>query len=159
MQTRSPCPSDREVLTKLLADPQDNPFRADEVACALELLDAVLSASEGNTYEALVGVDERDVPRAYACFGKTPMTEATFDLYWMVTAAAERGRGLGKWLLAALEQTLRDRGAVTVRIETSSLEGNGGARRFYESCGYRLVGIIADFYRPGDDLVTLVKRL
>jgi hypothetical protein len=46
-----------------------------------------------------------------------------------------------------------------VRIETSSLEGKGGARRFYERAGYTLVGLIPDFYRPSDDLVTLCKRL
>lgn len=87
------------------------------------------------------------------------MTEAAYDLYWMVTEAAVRGQGLGAHLLAAVEGVMASQGARLVRIETSSLEGNGGARRFYERCGYSLVGIIADFYRPGDDLVTLVKRL
>ena len=87
------------------------------------------------------------------------MTDATYDLYWMITAAAERGRGLGSELLAALEAALRARAARTIRIETSSLEGQGGARRFYERAGYALVGLIPDFYRPGDDLVTLAKRL
>ncbi len=129
------------------------------MACALELLAAVLDPPEGNTYQALVGADEHDVPRCYACFGKTPMTEAAFDLYWMVTEAAIRGQGLGAHLLAAVEGIMASQGARIVRIETSSLEGNGGARRFYERCGYGVVGIIANFYRPGDDLVTLVKHL
>lgn len=129
------------------------------MACALELLEDVLNPPAGNTYQALVGVDEHDVPRTYACFGKTPMTESTYDLYWMVTEAALRGEGLGAHLLAAVEGVLTSCGARTVRVETSSLEGNGGARRFYERCGYQLVGVIPDFYRPGDDLITLVKRL
>ena len=38
------------------------------------------------------------------------MTEATFDLYWLVTAAASRGKGLGGQLLAAVEQELTHRG-------------------------------------------------
>jgi GNAT superfamily N-acetyltransferase len=129
------------------------------VSCALELLAAVLDPPEGNTYEARVLVDEGDRPIAYACFGRTPMTEATYDLYWLVTAAEHRGRGLGAALLAGVEQELRGRGACTIRVETSSLEGQGGAARFYRRIGYREVGRIGDFYRPGDDLVTLTRRL
>jgi GNAT superfamily N-acetyltransferase len=119
----------------------------------------VLNAPEGNTYEALLLVGERDEPLAYACFGATPMTDATYDLYWMITEAGHRGRGLGGRLLSAIEAELRGRAARTLRIETSSLEGQGGARRFYERAGYAVVGLIPDFYRPGDDLVTLAKRL
>jgi len=159
MRTRSPLPADREALIALVAPPTGNPFRPEEASCALELLEAVLSPSEGNTYEALLLVDGDDRPVAYACFGQTPMTDATFDLYWMITAAARRGQGLGGRLLHALEQALHARGARTVRIETSSLEGQGGARRFYERAGYGVVGLIPDFYRPGDDLVTLAKRI
>jgi ribosomal protein S18 acetylase RimI-like enzyme len=129
------------------------------VSCALELLAAVLDPAEGNTYEARVLVDEHDVPIAYACFGLTPMTDATYDLYWLITSAEHRGRGLGAALLGGLEEELRGRGGRTVRIETSSLEGEGGARRFYLRVGYQEVGRIADFYRPGDDLITLTKRL
>jgi ribosomal protein S18 acetylase RimI-like enzyme len=87
------------------------------------------------------------------------MTDATFDLYWLVTSAAERGRGLGRQLLVALEQELQQRSARNLRVETSSLEGQGGALRFYERAGYAVTGRIVDFYRPGDDLITLVKRL
>jgi ribosomal protein S18 acetylase RimI-like enzyme len=127
--------------------------------CALELLEAVLNPAEGNSYEARVLSDDQDRPVAYACFGRTPMTDATYDLYWMVTAASHRGQGLGQKLLQELESDLRRREARTVRVETSSLEGQGGARRFYERAGYRVVGEIRDFYRPGDDLITLAKRL
>jgi ribosomal protein S18 acetylase RimI-like enzyme len=130
------------------------------VSCALELLAAVLDPPEGNTYEARVLVDEHDdIPLSYACFGQTPMTDATFDLYWMITSSEHRGRGLGATLLERLEDELRARGGRTLRVETSSLEGQGGARRFYLRAGYQEVGRIPDFYRPGDDLVTLAKRL
>ena len=158
MQIRSPLPKDRAALKKLVVDPH-NPFRDEEVACALELLEAVLVRPEGNTYEALAGFDENAQALCYACFGATPMTDATFDVYWMVTAAHLRGHGLGARLLADVEAQVSLRGARLIRIETSSLEGQGGAQRFYERQGYRMAGLIADFYRPGDDLVTLVKRL
>lgn len=159
MQTRPPTAKDRAALTRLIGPEAEGVFRPEEVACALELLDAVLDPPPGNTYEARVVVDADDQPLAYACFGATPMTDATYDLYWMVTDGRHRGRGLGRLLLTAVEDELRARGGRTVRVETSSLEGQGGARRFYVAAGYSEVGLIADFYRPGDDLVTLAKRL
>jgi ribosomal protein S18 acetylase RimI-like enzyme len=129
------------------------------VSCALELLAAALDPPEGNSYEARILVDEGDRPIAYACFGRTPMTDATYDLYWLITAAERRGQGLGAALLGEVERELRDRGGRTVRIETSSLEGQGGALRFYQRVGYQEVGRIPDFYRPGDDLITLTRRI
>jgi ribosomal protein S18 acetylase RimI-like enzyme len=87
------------------------------------------------------------------------MTEATFDLYWIVVAAEARGRGIGQALMVVTEDHLRARGGRLIRIETSSLEGQGGAVRFYEKAGYRKVGVIPDFYRSGDDLVTFAKQL
>jgi ribosomal protein S18 acetylase RimI-like enzyme len=135
------------------------------VSCAIELLDGALVRAEGNTYEALVAhlgqaaALPGDPLVGYACFGATPMTEGTFDLYWLVVAEEARGRGVGRGLLTAVEDELRGRGARLLRIETSSLEGQGGAARFYTQTGYRQVGLVADFYRPGDDLITFAKVL
>jgi ribosomal protein S18 acetylase RimI-like enzyme len=129
------------------------------VSCAIELLDAALARAEGNTYESLVAANDQDRPVAYASFGRTPMTQATYDLYWLVVAAAARGQGLGRTLLAATEDLMRRQGGRIVRVETSSLEGQGGAARFYEQTGYRRVGLISGFYKPGDDLVTYAKEL
>ena len=81
MEIRSPFPRDRKNLEQLLAPTTGNPFRPDEVSCALELLESVLDPPPGNTYEARVMVDSEDCPVAYACFGATPMTDGTFDIY------------------------------------------------------------------------------
>ena len=65
--------------------------------CAIELLDAALAPSDqeqgrqdNDGYEARVAVDgrRRDRVLGYACFGATPMTEAAYDLYWLVVAEA-----------------------------------------------------------------------
>ena len=88
------------------------------------------------------------------------MTEATFDLYWLVVAEAAAGARHRR----AADDGGRGRAAgsaarVTIRVETSSLEGQGGARRFYEKTGFKLAGAIPDFYRKGDDLLVFAKVL
>jgi ribosomal protein S18 acetylase RimI-like enzyme len=151
-------PSDRAQLIEIIS--QGAGFRPPEIATAIELLDAALARAEGNTYEALVAVDD-DGQRltGYACFGATPMTDATYDLYWLVVAAGARGRGIGAELFAAVERELAGRRATLIRVETSSLEGQGGAARFYQKCGFKQVGAIPNFYRDGDDLLTFAKVL
>jgi len=158
MRIRSPSPPDRDAIAALIAA---GPFRPEEVSCALELLAAALGRAD--TYEALIAVAAEPAEGApvlgYVCFGATPMTATTYDVYWIVVDAAARGQGIGRALLGEAERQLAARGARTIRIETSSLEGEGGAVRFYERAGYRRVGLIEGFYRPGDDLVTLAKTL
>jgi len=95
----------------------------------------------------------------YACFGATPLTAAAYDLYWLVVAQAARGGGIGAALVDAVGAELKERGGRVIRVETSSLEGQGGARRFYEKTGFKLAGAIADFYRDGDDLLVFAKVL
>jgi ribosomal protein S18 acetylase RimI-like enzyme len=154
MRIRSPLPRDRDAIAALITQ---GPFKPTEISCAIELLDAALGRAD--TYEALVVEDPTVF--GYVCFGATPMTMGTFDIYWIVVAPEVQGRGMGSALLAETERQLAARSAhsITIRIETSSLEGEGGATRFYERAGYKRVGLIEGFYRPGDDLITLAKRL
>jgi GNAT superfamily N-acetyltransferase len=159
-------PSDRAQLIDILS--QGAGFRSAEIACAIELLDAALAPaddqqSDGEGYEARVAVSDDagagERVLGYACFGATPMTDGTVDLYWLVMARDVRGQGLGGALYAGLEAELKQRGVRIIRVETSSLEGQGGARRFYEKTGFRLAGAIPDFYRQGDDLLVFAKVL
>ena len=88
------------------------------------------------------------------------MTEATYDLYWLVVAAGARGRGIGARALRRRRGRAASGAARhVIRVETSSLEGQGGARAFYEKAGFRLAGAIPDFYRDGDDLLVFAKVL
>jgi ribosomal protein S18 acetylase RimI-like enzyme len=165
MRIRSLLPSDRAQLIDILS--RGAGFRSDEIECAIELLDAALAPAdqdENDGYQALVAADDDTDGAAgrvlgYACFGATPMTEATADLYWLVVAEDARGRGIGRALCDAVATHLSRRGIRRIRVETSSLEGQGGARRFYEKAGFGLAGAIADFYRQGDDLLVFAKVL
>jgi ribosomal protein S18 acetylase RimI-like enzyme len=151
--------SDRGQLIDILS--QGAGFRSEEVECAIELLDAALERSDARDgYEARVAVeDDGGRVLGYSCFGTTPMTAAAYDLYWLVVGEASRGRGIGAALVDDLVAVLKERGGRVIRVETSSLEGQGGARRFYEKTGFQLAGSIADFYRDGDDLLVFAKVL
>jgi ribosomal protein S18 acetylase RimI-like enzyme len=95
----------------------------------------------------------------YVCFGPTPMTDGTFDLYWIATDPSVRGKGVGTSLVTAMETELRGRGARMVRVETSATDAYGATRDFYTRARYAEEARLRDFYKPGDDLVILAKRL
>ena len=129
-------------------------FNDDEVEVALQLFDAT---SEG--YEFLGGFDSADALLAYACYGPTPGTDGTFDLYWIAVHPGAQGAGEGSRLLAEVEQQLRTRAGRLLVAETSSRADYQPTRRFYERRGYREVARVADFYAPADDRVIYAKRL
>jgi len=134
----------------------DATFRDDEIAVALELVDAGLAGS--TDYEILVAEVDGTVA-GYVCFGPTPMTRASHDLYWIVVDARVRGRGVAVALVRAMEAVLIERGGGNVRVETSETEGYGAARALYARCGYPEAARLADFYAPGDALIVYYKRL
>ncbi|MFN2367979.1 MAG: GNAT family N-acetyltransferase, partial [Desulfurivibrionaceae bacterium] len=93
---------------------------------------------------------------AFVCFGPIPMTERSFDLYWIATAPTHGRRGIASRLLAAMEEELN--GSV-VYVDTSSTAGYARARAFYEKNGYRIAARLRDFYKTGDDRVIYRKEL
>ncbi len=151
---------DRPALAHLVSE--DALFTREEVSVALELIDAALARPD-HDYSVLVA--EREGRAAtpsidgYVCFGPTPMTDGTWDLYWIVTHPEARGRGVARALVEKMESELRQRGARRVRVETSHLDGYGAARAFYERMRYPVVARVTDFYRAGDDLLIMMKRL
>jgi ribosomal protein S18 acetylase RimI-like enzyme len=146
-------PADRAALEQVLRS--DATFRADEVVVALELIDGSLAGDP----DYLVLAADHDGIVGFVLFGPTPMTHATYDLYWLGVAAASRGRGIARQLVSAMESTIRDRGGRHVRVETSPSEAHVAARIMYERLGYPIAGELADFYAPGEGLLTYYKRL
>lgn len=127
-------------------------FRPAEVSVALELFDDALSGD----YEFLGGFEDDDLV-AYACFGATPATDRTFDLYWIAVHPTAQGNGTGSRVLAGVEQQLRARGARLLVVETSSRAEYAPTRRFYTGRGYREAARMRDFYAPCDDRVIYTK--
>jgi len=152
---RAMAPSDRGPLERLLAS-IDN-FTEAERACALELIDAAKDPAHPD-YRVLVA--EGSAPGAlagYACYGPTPMTRRTWDLYWIATSPEARGTGAGRAIHEAVAAAIGRAGGRIIRVETSTKETYGGTLRFYERAGYAEAGRVRDFYDDGDDLIILVR--
>ena len=137
-------------------------FTPEEVGTALELIDEWLELGEHSGYLTYVveevGEDESKVG-GYVCFGPTPLTESTFDLYWIAVDKTKHRSGVGKRLLKFAEEEVVRRNGKLLLVETSSMETYDGTIAFYEKTGYELVGRIIEYYKAGDDKLIFAKRL
>ena len=133
-------------------------FREDEIPVALEVFDeAVRLSSSDAPYVALgAGVDGR--LGGWICWGPTPCTLGTYDLYWMAVDPSVQGSGIGTALISEMERVLAGTARLIV-VETAGRPDYSATRAFYEARGYRATATIPEFYGPGDDQVVFVKSV
>jgi ribosomal protein S18 acetylase RimI-like enzyme len=139
-------------------------FRPEEVEIALELFDETfptayrLSATGCSTYAFLGVFTPEDELVGYACYGPTPDTDRTFDLYWIAVDPGAQGSGSGTRLLAEVESRLQGQNARMLIVETSSRSEYAPTRHFYRKRGYAEAARVRDFYAPLDDRIIYTKR-
>ena len=155
MEIRPLAEADRPSLAELLS--RIETFSPEEVTCALELIDLALQPSNKD-YRVLVAVREGKLV-GYVCYGPTPMTDGTNDLYWIASDPKVRGQGVGAALVSAMEGDLRRKKARLIRVETSAMEAYGPTRGFYQAMRYVEEARFRDFYKVGEDLIILSKKL
>lgn len=127
---------------------------------ALELVDEGLARpDQPDAYRLVVAETPHGEVAGYACYGSTPGSPGTYDLYWIAVDPALHGLGIGKLLISAVERIIAGEGGRRVVIETSSRGDYVPTRAFYCRTGYVEESRERDFYSPGDDKVTYVKRL
>jgi ribosomal protein S18 acetylase RimI-like enzyme len=134
--------------------PEFKPF---EVTVAEEVIDSYLQ-DPGAGYSILVAEDSGKVA-GYVCYGETPCTVGTWDIYWVAVDSSRRRRGIGKVLSESAEAAIKKSGGRLAIIETSSTPLYENTRHFYLARGYKTVACIPDFYSPGDDKLILAKKL
>ena len=151
--------ADREGVCRILEGAGN--FTSEEIAIALELVDEWIELGEASGYLTYVLESPTDGASVlgYVCFGPTPLTEWTYDLYWIAVDKSKHRGGVGKRLLKFVEEEVERRGGRLLLIETSSQETYGGTIQFYERTGYELVGKVTDYYKAGDDKLIFAKRL
>ena len=148
-------------------------FSAAEIGIALELFDesvgerGMRNADDvphsafripHSDYLFLGAFTPEEVLVGYACWGPTPATDRTWDLYWIAVDTALQGAGIGTILLEEVERRLVGQHARMLIAETSSRSDYTATRGFYERRGYTEAARVRDFYAPGDDRIIFVKR-
>ena len=154
MRIRELVPEDRDELLRILQ--ATGVFNETEIEIADEVLRESLNPS--SSYRTHCCVDENGSVLGYVCWGATPCTFGTFDLYWMAVDPSRQGNGIGKELLKFAEENVKRERARMMIIETSSTESYDATRKFYQNMGYKQLAFLPDFYRPGDGKVIYGKN-
>ena len=133
-------------------------FRKDEIRIAKEIIKTSLQQYTKRDYLLYVA-DYNTETVGYLCFGKTPLTEGTYDIYWLVVDPPFQNQGIGARLLEFAENYIRNHRGRKIIIETSSKKEYEPTRSFYRDLGYREVARIHNFYLPNDDKYIYEKDL
>ncbi len=154
MRIREVVPEDRKDLLQILE--ATGVFQEHEIEVADEVLCDSMNPASG--YHSFCCVNEENHAMGYVCWGPTPCTSGTHDLYWIAVHPDFQGHGVGKQLLHYAEDQARKENARLMMIETSSVNDYEATRTFYTQNGYEQFAVIPDFYREGDHKIIYGKR-
>jgi ribosomal protein S18 acetylase RimI-like enzyme len=148
---------DRDIIFDIIA--KTNMFTQAEIDVAMELIDIFLTKKDQKDYIIYVAENKGKEVVGYVCYGPTPATEGTFDLYWIAVSPNMQGKGVGKELLSFTENNVLKQNGRLIIVETSSQPKYQPTQQFYIKNKYLIEARIKDFYRPGDDRLIFLKRL
>ncbi len=132
-------------------------FTEAEVEIADELLNSYFDKSLDSGYWTYTAVT--DNVAGYVCYGPTPLTDGTYDIYWIAVDPEQQGKKIGTELLSFAEHDIMNHKGRLITVYTSSQEKYLSTRSFYLKRDYHEGCRIKDYYRPGDDLVVYVKQI
>ena len=147
-------PADRDALKRI--SQAVGLFRDNEIQVALDVFDASMVAGQRD-YEML-GAEVDGTLAGWICWGPTPCTEGTYDMYWIAVDPTLHGHGVGSRLVGEMERRIAGQARLVV-VETSGRPDYRFTEAFYLARGYREAARVADFYAPGDDQVIYTKVL
>ena len=133
-------------------------FNQEEVECVVDLWEDYLHVGPVvGGYNFIVDREGEQV-LGFACYGPRDLTSGVFDLYWIAVDSHTHRNGIGRRLLTATEEEVRQAGGRMLIAETSGTPDYEPTRQFYLGLGYTMEATIRDFYTEGDDLAIFVKR-
>ena len=132
-------------------------FTEAEVEIADELLGSYFERSLSSGYWTYTAVTDK--VSGYVCYGPTPLTDGTYDIYWIAVDPEQQGKKVGTELLSFAENDIAKNKGRLITVYTSSQEKYLSTRNFYLKRGYHEGCRIKDYYRRGDDLVVYVKQI
>lgn len=153
----------RETLSQdaddILRIAADQPlFTQEEAETVGELLDDYLELPDHNGYAFLTATLDGQVV-GFACYGPTPLTRGTFDLYWICVHREFARQGIGRALIERVVEEVDALGGRMIVIDTSGTPEYEPTRAFYHGLGFAPTATVPDFYAPDDDLVIFCRRL
>ncbi len=87
------------------------------------------------------------------------MTDGTYNLLAIAVDPERQSGGIGRLIVAAVEQAVTDLGGRVLLVETSSLAEYERTRSFYDQLGYGREAVIREFYAKGEDKLVFWKQL
>ena len=157
MKIRPMVEKDRASLLSMLIKTRS--FTSAEIDVAMELIDIVLKDQIQKDYQIYCMVDDQDQAIGYLCYGPTPMTQGTFDLYWIAVDPDFQEQGVGSKLLSFLEEVVKAEGGRLILADTSTIPHYEKTQKFYLKNGFQEVARVLDYYHPGNDRITFCRRL
>jgi ribosomal protein S18 acetylase RimI-like enzyme len=133
-------------------------FNREEISVALEVFDEGIASGRPDDY-ALFGAAEQGRLQGYICVGLVPLTESSWDMYWLCIHPAARRLGVGRALVAHAEGHVMRHGGRRLAAQTSGRPDYAPVRAFYAALGYEVMGRIPDYFRDGDDGVFYCRVL
>lgn len=127
-------------------------FNIEEIKIARELAEETLLKGTAQTgYHFLFSEDVLGNTTGYACYGRIPLTDSSYDLYWIAVAPEFQGQGIARALLDRVKDHVAELNGSFLYAETSGRPDYAAAHKMYEQSGFVLAARLKDFYRTGDD--------
>lgn len=95
--------------------------------------------------------------RELAGFAIMQFGDQTAHLSLLAVAAGFRRQGIGRMMIAWLEESARTAGTFVIRLECRI--GNQTAVRFYRSLGYHEAGVVPRYYQGVEDALRMERDL
>jgi ribosomal protein S18 acetylase RimI-like enzyme len=131
-------------------------FTDKEIDVAMELIN-IAASNPGQTDYNIFVLEEEEKVIGYHCTGLRPLTDGTYDLYWIAADPDAKRKGIGRELLNHAETFVQENKGRWLLAETSSKDIYLDTRNFYLRNKYSIIASINDFYTAGDDLVIFGK--
>lgn len=154
---RSPAAAETVHVRRATASDLDGLVALEQATFALDRMSARQWRRhlESLTAEVFVATRARRAVGAAVVFRRRGSDIAR--LYSIAVAAGERGGGIGRKLLDAVERSARRHGCRRLRLEVRC--DNLAAQHLYERAGYHAFGTYAAYYEDGADAQRYEKRL
>ncbi|MBD2089693.1 GNAT family N-acetyltransferase [Microcoleus sp. FACHB-1515] len=133
-------------------------FSSDELEELRQMLDNSLS-KDSDAHPFWITDDEDNELVALAYCEPERMTNGTWNLQLIGVRPTHQKQGRGAKLLRFLEQTLRERGARILLVETLGTPDFEYVRSFYRRNGFDEEARIREFYAEGADKIVFRKAL